>query len=72
MFISMGDISTNLQQASTWPFVPALTRLGLAVAIGVFIGLEREHSGKAGVRTFALIGLVGALSGLLDGSGANC
>jgi len=36
----------------------------LAIAIGLFIGLEREHSGKHGVRTFALIALLGCLGGL--------
>src|ERR1700732_1234414 len=47
----MGDLSPDIQQVAHWPFLPALSRLGLAVAIGLFIGLEREHSGKAGVRT---------------------
>ena len=44
-----------------------MTRLGLAVAIGVFVGLEREHSGKAGVRTFALTSLLGAAAGMSGG-----
>jgi uncharacterized membrane protein YhiD involved in acid resistance len=51
-----------------WPFVPVLTRMGLAVAIGLFVGLEREHSGKAGVRTFALVAVLGCLGGLLGNS----
>jgi uncharacterized membrane protein (DUF4010 family) len=50
---------------SHWAFVPVLTRLGLAVAIGLFIGLEREHSGKNGVRTFALAALLGCSGGLM-------
>jgi MgtC family len=58
------DTASNLWQVSHWPFVPILTRLGLAVAIGLFIGLEREHSGKNGVRTFALTALLGCLGGL--------
>ena len=45
----MGDLPPDIQQVAHWPFLPALSRLGLAVAIGLFIGLEREHSGKAGV-----------------------
>ncbi len=38
---------------------------GLAVAIGLFIGLERERSGKNGVRTFALTALLGCLGGFI-------
>jgi hypothetical protein len=51
------DAVSSLWYVSHWPFVPVLTRLGLAVAIGLFIGLEREHRGKNGVRTFALTAL---------------
>ncbi len=48
-------------------------RLGLALAIGLLIGLERGWSGRgdkegervAGVRTFAIAGLVGGVSGWL-------
>jgi uncharacterized membrane protein (DUF4010 family) len=63
----MGDFSPELQDVTHWPFLPALTRLGLAVAIGVFVGLEREHSGKAGVRTFALTSLLGSAAGMSGG-----
>ena len=63
----MGDLSPELQEAIHWPFLPALTRLALAVAIGVFVGLEREHSGKAGVRTFALTSLLGSATGMSGG-----
>lgn len=48
-----------------WPFTPVLVRLGMAVATGIFVGLEREHRNKAGVRTFSLIALLGALGGLM-------
>lgn len=48
-----------------WPFIPVLTRLGLAVAMGTFIGLEREHSQKTGVRTFSLTALVCCLGGMM-------
>ena len=51
--------------ADHWPFVPVLTRLGMAVALGIFIGLEREHSQKTGVRTFSLTALVCCLGGLM-------
>ena len=59
------DAASSLWYVSHWPFVPVLTRLGLAVAIGLFIGLEREHRGKNGVRTFALTALLGCLGGLM-------
>ena len=45
-------------------------RFAVAIAIGVLLGLERERTkgevGGAGVRTFALIALSGALSAYLD------
>ncbi len=52
-----------------------LQRLFLALAIGLLVGVERgwqERDGKegsraAGVRTFALIGLLGGVSALLSG-----
>ena len=49
----------------TWPFVTVLGRIGLAVAVGLFVGLERELSGKVGSRTFALAALLGCLGGLM-------
>ncbi|MBW0000032.1 MAG: MgtC/SapB family protein [Verrucomicrobia bacterium] len=50
--------------ASPWPYLPTLLRLVLAVGCGVFVGLEREHHGKAGVRTFGLAALLGCVGGL--------
>ncbi|MCG8548480.1 MAG: DUF4010 domain-containing protein [Alphaproteobacteria bacterium] len=48
-------------------------RLGIALAVGLLIGLERGWAGRslaegeriAGIRTFGIIGFVGGLSGLL-------
>ncbi|MDZ7754348.1 MAG: MgtC/SapB family protein [Gammaproteobacteria bacterium] len=52
--------------------VELFTRFGLALAIGLLVGLERgwhkrgrEFGAVAGTRTFALTALLGALSGLL-------
>jgi uncharacterized membrane protein (DUF4010 family) len=59
------DSYTLLYTVARWPFVPVLTRMGMAAAMGIFIGLEREHSQKTGVRTFALGALVGCLGGLM-------
>ena len=55
------------------------TRLGLALALGFVIGLERgwkerdEGEGKraAGLRTFSLIGLMGGIFGVLSPSGEH-
>lgn len=49
-----------------WEHAPTLGRLGLALAVGLFVGLERERRGKeAGLRTFGFAALLGALGGLL-------
>jgi MgtC family len=49
-----------------WPYVPTLARLALALAIGLFVGIERERRQKeAGVRTFAFAAMLGAVGGLL-------
>ena len=50
------------------PFDPRqLEALALATAIGLLMGLERERrpAALAGVRTFGLTGLLGAISALL-------
>jgi uncharacterized membrane protein (DUF4010 family) len=50
-----------------WPYLPTFTRLALALALGLFVGLERERRGKeAGVRTFAFACLLGCLGGMLS------
>lgn len=51
---------------SLWPYIPTLQRIALALAIGLFAGLEREHRGKeAGLRTFAFVALIGCVGSLL-------
>jgi hypothetical protein len=49
--MSAADVADSV---SHWPYLPTLIRLALAVGCGVFVGLEREHHGKAGARTFGL------------------
>jgi uncharacterized membrane protein (DUF4010 family) len=54
-------------QNGPWPYGPTLLRLLLALAIGLFIGIERERRRKeAGLRTFAFAALLGGVGGLLD------
>ncbi|MFC6835281.1 MgtC/SapB family protein [Halomarina ordinaria] len=49
---------------------PVVARLLLAAALGLFLGLEREWSHRsAGVRTFSLISLLGAVFTVLDSEG---
>jgi uncharacterized membrane protein (DUF4010 family) len=50
------------------PFDPAqLEAFGIAVGIGLLIGLERERvaSARAGLRTFGLVSLLGALAAMI-------
>ena len=50
----------------SWPYTQILLRLGLALALGLLIGLERERRGKeAGLRTFAFVAMLGAIGGAL-------
>jgi uncharacterized membrane protein (DUF4010 family) len=56
--------SASFPWPQQWPFLPVMERMGMAVAIGIFVGLEREHSGKLGTRSFALVALLGCLAGL--------
>ncbi|WP_238398169.1 MgtC/SapB family protein [Halorussus salinus] len=49
------------------PLESEVVRIALAAALGLFLGLEREWSHKpAGIRTFTLISLLGAVFTLLD------
>ena len=46
--------------------LPTLTRLALALGVGLFVGLEREWRGhEAGLRTFGFAALLGGLGGRL-------
>jgi uncharacterized membrane protein (DUF4010 family) len=58
-----------VESISLWPYLPTFQRLALALAIGLFAGLEREHRGKeAGLRTFAFVALIGCVGALLGQS----
>ncbi|WP_135830163.1 MgtC/SapB family protein [Halorussus halobius] len=60
----MPSIVDALAQA---PLNSDVVRVALAAALGLFLGLEREWSHKAaGIRTFTLISLLGAVFTLLD------
>jgi len=56
----------SLPTAVNWVPLDVLARLVLALGVGLLVGLEREWRGKeAGLRTFGLVSLLGALGGLL-------
>jgi len=60
----IGDPGTDFifEEVST-----EIVRLTMAVLLGMFLGLEREWSQKsAGIRTFALISLLGAILTIID------
>lgn len=53
-----------------WPYLEALVRLALALALGLLVGLERERRGKeAGLRTFGFIALLGGMAGSIGADG---
>ncbi len=59
----MVDVPT-LAWSEQWPFLPVLERFGVALSIGLFIGIEREYSQKLGARTFGLAAILGCLAGM--------
>lgn len=49
-----------------WPYLATLLRVALALAIGLFIGMERQRRHKeAGLRTFGFSALLGCLGSML-------
>jgi uncharacterized membrane protein (DUF4010 family) len=58
---------------------PLIARLGLALAIGLLVGLERgwrerdapEHSRTAGIRTYGIAGLLGGIFGAIAQASAS-
>lgn len=50
-----------------WSPLTCISRVGLALGLGLLIGMERERAGKEiGVRTFALTSLMGALGWMVS------
>ena len=62
---------SGVETAVTGPLATPALRLVLAAALGLFIGLEREWSDKpAGIRTFSLTSIVGAVFALIAADGS--
>jgi uncharacterized membrane protein (DUF4010 family) len=62
--MTIGLLSSGLEMSEHWPFLTVLERFGMAVGVGLFVGIERESSGKLGARTFGLVAIVGCMAGL--------
>ena len=61
-----------MQTESThFPVSPIALRMAVAIGIGMLVGMEREWSNKdVGIRTFALVALLGMLASLVSPSTA--
>jgi hypothetical protein len=61
--VSFPDVTNAV---SHWGFLSTLARLALALGTGAFVGLEREHRGKGGARTFTFASLMVAWEDFLE------
>lgn len=62
----MASLADSVPMLEVEPYLAILTRLALALALGLLIGMERERRGKeAGLRTFGFVALLGALGASL-------
>jgi uncharacterized membrane protein (DUF4010 family) len=60
-------VSGTFETLATAPIDSDVVRIALSVALGLFLGLEREWSQKAaGIRTFALISVLGTIFTIVD------
>ena len=67
----MSIVATPAQVFFGVPFEEPVVRIGLAAALGLFLGLEREWSDKAaGIRTFSLTAILGAVFTVVATDGA--
>ncbi|WP_232685976.1 MgtC/SapB family protein [Halobacterium zhouii] len=61
-------MSALVTQIANAPLDSNVVRIALSVALGLFLGLEREWSHKAaGIRTFALVSVLGTIFTIVDG-----
>jgi len=59
-------MTSGLQEATRFPPPAVAFRIAISLAVGMLVGFERESANKdAGIRTFALTALLGALSVLI-------
>jgi uncharacterized membrane protein (DUF4010 family) len=56
-------------ESSHFPATPVALKMAVAIGIGMLVGMEREWSNKdVGIRTFAIVALLGMLASLLSPS----
>jgi uncharacterized membrane protein (DUF4010 family) len=56
-------------ESAHFPATPIALKMGVAIGIGMLIGMEREWSNKdVGIRTFAIVALLGMLASLIGQS----
>lgn len=75
----LGDLQRAITTAMQVPDYSELTAIALALALGLLIGLQRGWASResapgsrfAGIRTYALFGLVGGLAGALQARAAG-
>jgi uncharacterized membrane protein (DUF4010 family) len=77
LFAAVADqpLQVEIPSAPWWRevFPPKVVSLGIALGVGLLVGLERERHPDtvAGVRTFGLAGLIGGLAAMLGEAGAT-
>jgi uncharacterized membrane protein (DUF4010 family) len=77
LFAALADqpLQVEIPSAPWWRevFPPKVVSLGIALGVGLLVGLERERHPDtvAGVRTFGLAGLIGGLAAMLGEAGAT-
>jgi uncharacterized membrane protein YhiD involved in acid resistance len=55
-----------MQESIHFPATPIALKTAVAIGIGMLVGMEREWSNKdVGIRTFALVALLGMLASLV-------
>jgi len=60
-------VAPTVETLTAAPLDSQVVRIAVAVALGLFLGLEREWSQKAaGIRTFALVSVLGAIFTIVD------
>jgi uncharacterized membrane protein YhiD involved in acid resistance len=56
-------------ESTHFPATPIALKMGVAIGIGMLVGMEREWSNKdVGVRSFAIVALLGMLASVISTS----
>ena len=67
--LSIQDINRMQSGYAHFPVTPIALKMGVSIGIGMLAGMEREWSNKdVGIRTFAIVALLGMLASLIGPS----